>query len=336
MIMIKRRIYYLLLLGGCFGLIMLYNYEGLRFLLCCLIFIPLLCLLLLIPAAFSCRVSLDMGGQTMTRGEDTDFSMTVYNKGLLPVSGVHVCVSWMAPGEKKVKAKSRLQGLGRKERAELILELSAEHCGMAQLRVTKLYICDYLGLFSLPLFFPKKNQLNKEFGVLPRVTPILKEEAACFSQCPPEPSGEGDVLLRDYRQGDSLHRIYWKLSVRTQELQIRDFEHSGQVALFLDFAPELKNTAELWDAYLDRACSLLYFLVQEGALNNRLVEVAWRGEEGIVKEELTGEGALQAWMEDFLLGKSKGVVVREDAAFEEKLVFRLKEDCRLYYGEQSI
>lgn len=144
------------------------------------------------------------------------------------------------------------------------------------------------------------------------------------------------MFLRDYQAGDSLRSIYWKLWVKKQELQIRDFERTDSIVVFLDFTMGFKKQLEQWDAYLDRACSLLSFFVEEGAAAQRLLGVVWRQGELFLKEELDDTEALGVWVESFLLEKPLGAAVDEETLFGCGMVFRLKEDCLLYYGEQCI
>ena len=88
--MIRRRFCYLLLLAAGSYFIMLYDFQGLRFLFGCVICIPLVSFLFLIPVCFGCSVRLEAGEEVVLRGETLKTRVTVTNKGLLPVPGVFV------------------------------------------------------------------------------------------------------------------------------------------------------------------------------------------------------------------------------------------------------
>ena len=109
----NRRLCFLLLLGEGVYLGMLYNYQGIRLMLCFLIFLPLVCLLLLLLSWPACRVVLRTGQDVITRGEQVEVRVAVENRGLFPVSRVLVCVRWKAPGQKEVRMKRWICGLGR-------------------------------------------------------------------------------------------------------------------------------------------------------------------------------------------------------------------------------
>ena len=69
---------------------MLYDFQGLRFLFCCVICLPLASLLLLVPKAFLCRVDADVKESSVTRGETVYIRITMENKGLLPVPRLQI------------------------------------------------------------------------------------------------------------------------------------------------------------------------------------------------------------------------------------------------------
>ena len=280
----NRRLCFLLLLGEGVYLGMLYNYQGIRLMLCFLIFLPLVCLLLLLLSLPACRVVLRTGQDVSTRGEQVEVRVAVENRGLFPVSRVLVCVRWKAPGQKEVRMKRWICGLGRGCRGEAVFALSPQHCGQARFRVSRVRVYDYLALFCLPgkvflegRFFERRCSGNQELCIAPRVDPVSREEKELFS---PVHRGEedGDLVLRDYRPGDSLRRIHWKLSEKLDRLQMRDQEPEGLPALYLDFSPGLRRQPDQWDRYLDRACSLLYFLAGEAEALQVPAVVIWKEE----------------------------------------------------------
>ncbi len=59
---------------------------------------------------------------------------------------------------------------------------------------------------------------------------------------------------------------------------MRDQEPEGLPALYLDFSPGLRRQPDQWDRYLDRACSLLYFLAGEAEALQVPAVVIWKEE----------------------------------------------------------
>jgi len=333
--MIVRRICYVLLLaaGGFFA--MLYDFQGLRLLLCWIVLFPFLGLLFLLPKVSLCRVGMEAPQVFVTRGETIRVKLIVENRGFFPVSCVLVALRWSAPGEKEYTVRKWLRGFGR-GCEEIELELSASHCGAAQLGITKARVCDYLGLFSLPV----KGRRSLEFCITPVVTPISQEEML-YPLVGTAGERDGDLFLRDYQPGDSLQRVYWKLSARVGELQVRELEQNGSLTLYLCVSEEFRKKAEAWDEYLGKACSLLWFLAQASAVRVK-PNVVWEQEGSFQKYEICGVEDLQAWMYALLTGKGLGQPMGLELPIREEEVLFLKDGChldedgRLYIGEQCV
>ena len=331
--MIGRRIGYLLLLAAGIYFIMLYDFQGLRFLICCAICLPLASLLMLVPKAFLCRVEVDANQSSVTRGETVNIRIKVENKGLFPVSRVRMAIRWKASGEKEITVKKWLYGFGR-GCEEVALELSAPHCGEAQIAVTKAGICDYFGIFNLPV----KRAGAVKFCITPVITPIAQDEieVSAFYAKAMHGGQEGDVTLREYQPGDSMQRVYWKLAAKVEDLQVRELEQNDSITLYLKYSDTFREQAEKWDQYLDMACSLLCFLAEESKALRMKPEVVWQQNNGYWKCEIDGIEALQGWICALLLQEENGLSIAEEEIFFLEQGCHLKEDCKLYLGEQCV
>lgn len=333
--MIRRRICYLLLLAaGCY-FIMLYDFQGLRFLFGCVLCIPLISFLFLIPVSFCCRSRLEADGEAVTRGELLRTKVTVVNRGVLPVSRVLVELHWKVPGDREVKFRKWLYGMGMNAKETFFPEIQAMHCGSASLVLAKVSVYDYLGIFSLPA----GRKESVEICITPVVTPIPSAVETAYSQVLQGSGGEreGDMLLRDFQPGDSLHRVYWKLMAKGGDLQVRDFERSSSVSLFLHFSGELSEQADEWDRYLDRAASLLHFFAEECRMVMQVsVEAVWRQGDAFFRCVLQDGGAVQAWICMLLREEVVGTALLEEEIPALTQGWHLEEDCRLYFGEQCV
>ena len=331
--MIGRRIGCLLLLAAGFYFIMLYDFPGLRFLLCCTICLPLASLFLLAPKAFLCRVSISAEQSFVTRGEIVRILLRVENKGIFPISRLRMRIRWKPPGEREIKVKKWVYGLGRGGE-EVILELSASHCGEAAFSVVKAGICDYLGLFLLPV----KAASSVKFCITPVITPLIgndQELLELFSRNTGQEQ-EGDVALREYRWGDSMHKVYWKLAAKLEELQVREAERSESVTLYLKHTELFKANGETWDRYLDRACSFLYFFAEENKDYLLKPEVIWHQRHGYWKYKIDNIEALQSWVCALLTQEEAGIPVSEEEVVFLEQGCHLDEDCKVYFGEQCV
>ena len=313
--------------------IMLYDFPGLRFLLCCTICLPLASLVLLVPKAFLCKVSMGAEQTFVTRGEIVRINIKVENRGVFPISRLRMRIRWNPPGEREMTVKKWVYGFGRGYE-EVTLELSASHCGEASFSIVKAGICDYLGIFLLPV----KAANSAKFCVTPVITPIIgedKELLEVFSRIT-EGKQEGDVALREYRWGDSMQKVYWKLAAKLEELQVREVERNHSVVLYLKYSELFKSRGREWDQYLDRACSLLYFLAEEHKDIGMKPEVVWHHKDGCWKCEIDNVETLQHWVCALLTQEEVGIPVPEEEIPFLEQGCHLDEDCKVYFGEQCV
>ncbi len=99
---------------------------------------------------------------------------------------------------------------------------STEHCGAINCKPPRGWIYDYLGMFRLPLRRPP------EFRILVRPRPMELPEPdlsnILVSAWRPKPGGgfAENHELREYRPGDHLSQIHWKLTAKTKKLILRE------------------------------------------------------------------------------------------------------------------
>ena len=96
-----------------------------------------------------------------------------------------------------------------------------------------------LGLFSLQLRLPDACSIAVEPE--PQEPPVLPNLSHFqYRSYHPKPGGGFSEIhdLREYRPGDSLHEIHWKLSAKTDKLIVREAEEPdlGLVVLSFDFS----------------------------------------------------------------------------------------------------
>lgn len=111
-------------------------------------------------------------------------------------------------------------------------------CGPADLPCHRARVYDALGLVGLPLQLPTACSIAVEPEPLePAELPNLSQFQ--YRSYHPKPGGGFSEIhdLREYRPGDSLHEIHWKLSAKTDKLIVREAEEPdrGLIVLSFDF-----------------------------------------------------------------------------------------------------
>lgn len=129
--------------------------------------------------------------------------------------------------------------------------LDTSHCGVLVCSVEKGRVYDYLGLFRLPVRSPNPvevtvNPVPAEPDRLPNLSQFLARRRQ------PKPGGgfSEEHELRDYRPGDCMRDIHWKLSVKTDRMIVREAQEPIRGLTLLTF--DLHGAPQAVDATLER------------------------------------------------------------------------------------
>lgn len=221
--MLYRRIIYGGVLVGVF-LFQITNENYLaHFLLALCVAMPLLSLALSLPGMLGCRLTVSAVPAALERGEAGRWQLSVEVPVGLPLARITLRLTEqnLLTGETRGR-RLAMTGVARRKPVEL--SAPTGHCGLLELRVGRARVYDYLGLFSRRLEVPAPARL------LCRPIPAAAEPPAI-------PEGQGlrptagsaarrgpgdDYDLREYRPGDPMRSVHWKLSSKWDELIVRE------------------------------------------------------------------------------------------------------------------
>lgn len=234
--MVGRRIAYLAALVISFVFYCFYREWFAWLTLMAMVFLPLLSLVLSLPAMALTRVSLYCPGQVRT---GVPARITLRREGVLPPP----------PVRSKVKLHNSLTG-------ERFTGYPGEHvptghCGLVTVSCKKLYIYDYLGLFRFPLRGSRACQVWVLPKPMPGQLPPAAEQLTVTDWKPKAGGGPAEEHdLRLYRPGDNLRQIHWKLSAKTGKLIYREGMEPARKGYLLQLA--LSGSPEELDRKLGR------------------------------------------------------------------------------------
>lgn len=108
----------------------------------------------------------------------------------------------------------------------IVQDISSKYCGVINCQISEIRIYDAIGLFS----YRKKSVSNCHIEILPTVYPIKevntliqnKVENNKFSHYIKGNDPSEILDIRDYRNGDSLTKIHWKLSQKSDKLMVKE------------------------------------------------------------------------------------------------------------------
>lgn len=262
--------------------------------------------ILLAAALYVCVRTLATGLQAevrlpsaaMRRGELFEIRVALRNRRILPAADVTVevaCRDMFTSEVSTLRSPAMVDGRGR---AEVVFRLKAEHCGVVSIVGSDVRVKDYLGLFcgqckvcsftaeytSLPRWETGENEENRMTGKAAGG----EDSSACRA-------GE-DLLeavdIREYRKGDMLHSIHWKLSARFDQWMVRDPGDTSETALlvFLDLYPGENGVSrsEL-DTFYDKAADISWEMMRSGLRH----DVIWAREQILVRYTVRDEASFR-------------------------------------------
>lgn len=157
---------------------------------------------------------------------------------------------------------------GAKEEKEILLDTS--HCGIYFVRLRKIRLYDSTGIFSLCRKCREQLQVMVAPGIYEFQENYREELLEIFFNGIVDGADENmdQYQIREYRPGDSMHRVHWKLSAKSDGLQIREFEKENEktAGLLLDIYMKeySEKNEEWWDFFLETAASLLSLICRNG------------------------------------------------------------------------
>ena len=182
-----------------------------------LLALPAVTLLVSLPAMLTCRLDAVMA-ETVEQGEHAVMRLRLHSWGFLPLPEVQLRVNLRTRDRQK-----DLRYLSRLSRAGGVLALPTEVCGYLAPEFRRGRVYDALGLFRLPLRMPKLPPM----AILPpeQIPAVMPQmDVFLLQHMKPKPGGgyAEHHELRAYRPGDPVKDIHWKLSLKTDELVVRE------------------------------------------------------------------------------------------------------------------
>lgn len=252
--------------------------------------VPIFSLLISLPAMLGAKLSLTLP-ERVNRNQSVQLCFEC--RGFLPppIWGCAVEVTHVLSGR-----RYRLRP------GDLLLN---RHCGQLKCTLKRVKICDYLGIFSIPL----RGQREYGLTVMPTPVPLRPEQVLRMEKITtwkPKAGGFAENHeLRLYRPGDSVRQIHWKLSAKTGKLILREpmVPDPGRVLVRL----KLRGTGRQLDRMLGRLLWLGQQLLEEGIS----FELQCLTGCGIEQGKIENHEHLHQWMDRLLRGEP----ARESSAF---------------------
>lgn len=237
--MVRNRILYILLVVGCVIFSMAYTSRLSALLLFAVLLYPVAAIIFALVLLISVKAEFGAKRVVIDKNEPFDLAVTLINRSILP--GVPVEIFCRIPdrevglfADKRVFAS--VSPLGQ---ARLSIGCVHKYRGSFECRIYSLSFVDPLRIIRLT----KKQKSVLPTIFLPRKLPlddILSTSSGEQSFSPKKPlSSEREDFshVRDYRSGDIMQLVHWKLTAKQDELMIKQFDSVNDVraAVLCDF-----------------------------------------------------------------------------------------------------
>lgn len=179
--------------------------------------LPILTLLVSLPAMLSCRLDATMA-EVVNQGDNATLRLRLRSWRFLPMPDVQIRLNL------RTRDRDRdMRYLSRLSRSDGVLNLPTENCGFLVPEFRRGRVYDMLGLIRLPLRVPRVPPMV----ILPQErapVPMPELDQFLHQMMKPKPGGGYSEQHdhRSYHPGDSVKDIHWKLSLKTDVLIVRE------------------------------------------------------------------------------------------------------------------
>lgn len=225
------------------------------FVLMLLICLPLFTLLVSIPAMLRMRLTMELS-QTCSKTDQLYLGLRgSCGRFPMPKCRFRLTMTNCLTGQSVSVRQNIPSG------ARWYVSMDTSHCGNVTCSVDRSRVYDYLGLFWIPVRQPDDAAVSiHPTPVQPSKLPNLTQFQV--RQRKPKPGGgfSEEHEMRSYRPGDNLRDVHWKLSVKTDQLIVREAQEPvrGMTMLTLD----LNGSPEALDSVLSQLSWLSRWLLE--------------------------------------------------------------------------
>lgn len=240
------------------------------------------------------------------RGQEVPLELIVDNRGRFPAARETVYLKYKRSGSRKAE-KLKLQVFsGKKESVRFLNKISGFCSGSYYFEKAVAVWYDPLGLLRVQKSIP----LHERLDIMPEIYSVgvtvsepvrnFMEESDVYDSLYGGDDASEIFQLREFREGDKLKDIHWKLSAKEDEWIVRE---NGKplacaVVLLIDFSETKKKHQEKRDALLSLAASISFALME----NKCPHYAAWfsAAEQDIVRIRVDGEEHLYLFLMSIL------------------------------------
>lgn len=238
----------------------------------CTLLVPCLSLAYLVYVFFRFRVYQNLDAKTVVKGQRVPYSFVLSNEDRITYCDIRITFENVVSGIDNINPDESYCLLPETQ-INRRTTMVCRYRGKYQVGISRIRVTDFLGLFSITYRCPQ----TVNAVVLPMVIHLDKlaygpkseeeereQELSVREEIP-------NMQIRQYNRGDSMRRIHWKASARTQELKTRQYteEPRKKNLLVLDLKrqpayPNNETRLIFEDKMLECAIAIADYFVKTG------------------------------------------------------------------------
>lgn len=277
--MLRRKVLYLLILTIVGVLSILYDVYIMSILFLLILFLPMVLLGIALNIRKGMLVQLGASSKITNKGTNIELRITVKNTTIFPINKMMVQIRYAHQYEEKVRKETIYISADGNSEQTLFVSLVANYCGNIVAKVNFVRIYDYLGIFSLK----KLTKQEVKISVLPeyvhlernivRENPNVLIQSEVFSSTKSGDDPSEIFSIHEYKDGDRLNHIHWKLSLKQDAIMVKDFAlpKDCSVIILVELCASGLNYLERIDKVLELVLSISFSMI----LNGQQHYIAW-------------------------------------------------------------
>lgn len=236
------------------------------------ILMPIISLIVFISTQGKVTVEIPDEVVTIRKKDQLKGRITLTNASMVPFT--HIRLVGLLPNVKgdNISRQRIVMSISPRKRININTEMVFDYRGEYTMNI------DYIDLYDLFGIFHSRRKVSKEINikVVPRVFDInTLPESSIDSDTNPNPvlltSEDKDELssIREYRDGDLLRSVHWKLSAKKDDLIVKVLEgqRSTETAIILDlnsYYDDLNSNMNATDTVIESALTICNNLLTQG------------------------------------------------------------------------
>ena len=235
-----------------------------------IVLMPVLMLLCGLIVRLFTRVTAEIKDGVINNGDTAIIKIAVKNYSPFPASVIDIairCENKFLNVSSVLKTTVSAKAFSSQE---FVFSVKSDHIGKMGITAKKAVLHDPFKLFA----FPQKLKASATVTFIPKINPVgltLRNntyalgESDIFSKhkAGDDPSEVFDI--RDYRGGDKLNRIHWKLSVKQNKYMVKDYSLpiNESLLIFADLSVDDNTSLSKIDAQFEALMSIAFELVSQ-------------------------------------------------------------------------